>query len=157
MGFLAIALACAAMIGAALYLQYYRYLNPCPLCMFQRYFVLQTGVLALLAAMFGSKKGEYKWQSLLVALSAVLGGAIAVRHTILQYWPPENLPSCGAGLFHMLESTPFGDVVISVLKGSGECAVIDWTLLGLSLPFWSAVGFAGLAMFSLALGFLRKR
>jgi len=29
-----------------------------------------------------------------------------------------------------------------VLSGSGECAVIDWTFLGQSLPFWSLLYFA---------------
>lgn len=156
-GFFAIALACAGMMAFALYLQYYKYLNPCPLCMFQRVFVIAVGVMALLAALHGPGRNRYRIYGLLTALLGLSGLAIAVRHTILQYWPPEHLSSCGGGLFQMLETSSFGSVVAEVLKGSGECAMIDWTLLGLSLPGWSALGFAALTAAALALAFRRKR
>jgi disulfide bond formation protein DsbB len=153
LGFLAIALCCLAMIGAALYLQYYRYLNPCPLCMFQRVFVVLTGVISLLAAIHGRAPRIY---ASLAALSGLTGLGIAVRHTILQYWPPANLPECGAGLFQMLDKEPLGRVIAEVLHGSGECAIIDWTMFGLSLPGWSAIGFAGLTAALLVLGFSKR-
>ncbi|WP_374354890.1 disulfide bond formation protein B [Chitinimonas sp.] len=153
LGFLAISLACAAMMGAALYLQYYRYLNPCPLCMFQRVFVIAVGAISLLAALHGRAPRVYALSGLLFG---GIGFAIAVRHTLLQYFPPKALPECGAGLFRMMETTPFGDVVAQVLRGTGECAVIDWSMLGLSLPGWSAIGFAGLLAGIAMLGFHRR-
>ncbi|HEY9103386.1 disulfide bond formation protein B [Chitinimonas sp.] len=156
-GFFAIALACAGMMAFALYLQYYKYLNPCPLCMFQRVFVIGVGIVALLAALHGPGQRRYRVYGLLTALLGLSGFAIALRHTILQYWPPEHLPSCGAGLFQMLETSSFGSVVAEVLRGSGECAIIDWTLLGLSLPGWSTLGFALLTGAALALGLKGKR
>ncbi|WP_269532322.1 disulfide bond formation protein B [Chitinimonas sp. BJYL2] len=156
-GFLVLALACAGMMAFALYLQYYKYLNPCPLCMFQRVFVIGVGAVALLAALHGPGQRRYQIYGLLAAVLALAGLAIAVRHTLLQYFPPASLPTCGAGLFQMLDTTPLGEVVVTVLKGSGECAVIDWTFLGFSLPGWSAVGFAGLLAGALALACVRRR
>ncbi|GAB3249580.1 disulfide bond formation protein B [Chitinimonas naiadis] len=145
-GFFAIALACAGMMAFALYLQYYKYLNPCPLCMFQRVFVIAVGVVAFLAALHGPGVKRYRIYGVMTGLLGLAGFSIALRHTILQYWPPEHLPSCGAGLFQMLEEAPFGSVVAEVLKGSGECAIIDWTLLGFSLPGWATLGFLGLTV-----------
>ncbi|QNM98333.1 disulfide bond formation protein B [Chitinimonas koreensis] len=153
-GFFALFLACAGMMAFALYLQHYKFLNPCPLCMFQRVFVIAVGVLSLLAALHG---GAPRLWGALIALTGLAGFSIAVRHTVLQYFPPDSLPSCGAGLFQMLDSAPFGQVVADVLRGTGECAVIDWKLLGLSLPGWTALGFAGLIAVALWLGFRARR
>lgn len=156
LGFLAISLACAGMMGFALYLQYYRYLDPCPLCMFQRVFVIGVGVVSFVAAIHGRATRVY---AILAMMLGLTGFGIAVRHTVLQYFPPANLPSCGAGFFHMVQTMPFGDLVTTVLKGSGECANIDWSLFGLSLPGWSAIGFAGLlaGLFMVGFGIKRRR
>jgi disulfide bond formation protein DsbB len=43
-----------------------------------------------------------------------------------------------------------------VFEGSGECAKVDWTFLGLSMPFWTLVWFVGLGLGALWAGF-RKR
>ena len=54
-GYFAIFLACAGMMAFALFLQHYRYLNPCPLCIFQRVCVITVGGVALLAALHNPK------------------------------------------------------------------------------------------------------
>jgi protein dithiol:quinone oxidoreductase len=36
----------------------------------------------------------------------------------------------------MLKVFPLADVVRRVLTGSGECAKVTWTFLGLSMPTW---------------------
>ena len=43
--------ACAALMGYALYAQYGLGLQPCPLCIFQRVATIATGILFLLAAL----------------------------------------------------------------------------------------------------------
>jgi disulfide bond formation protein DsbB len=50
----------------------------------------------------------------------------------------------------MWDVFPVMDVLRKVLTGSGECAKIDWTLLGLSMPGWVLIvmvllGTAGVA------------
>ncbi|QDQ28612.1 disulfide bond formation protein B [Chitinimonas arctica] len=155
-GFLAISLACAGMMGFALYLQHYQYLNPCPLCMFQRVFVVAVGAVALLGALHGPGVWRHRVYAGLCALLGLAGLGVAVRHTVLQYWPPEYLPSCGAGVFQMLEKSPWGEVAVTVLKGSGECAIIEWRLLGLSLPGWTGLCFAGLVVAAILLARKRK-
>ena len=49
------------------------------------------------------------------------------------------MPSCGATLDYMLDVFPLLTVVRKVLTGGGECAKIDWSLLGLSMPGWVLV------------------
>ena len=49
------------------------------------------------------------------------------------------------------------DVVSMVLTGSGECAEIDFSLLGLSLPAWTLIGFAILAIAPLRMLFFKSR
>jgi len=44
-----------------------------------------------------------------------------------------------------------------VLRGDGNCAVIDWTFLGLSLPGWSLIAFIGLVLFALAVPFAARK
>ena len=46
----------------------------------------------------------------------------------------------------MMDILPMQEVVAMVLTGSGECANIDFSLLGLSLPAWTLIGFAILAI-----------
>ncbi len=36
-----------------------------------------------------------------------------------------------------------------MLTGTGECAKVDWTLLGLSIPAWTLIAFLSLAGFAL--------
>jgi disulfide bond formation protein DsbB len=37
----------------------------------------------------------------------------------------------------------------AMLNGTGDCAKVDWTLLGLSMPAWVLISFAVLALLSL--------
>jgi len=80
-----------------------------------------------------------------VALATLL---VAARHVYVQSLPPGTLPSCGAPLSVLLKFTPLWEVVRKVLTGSGECAVVNWRFLGLSMPAWvliwtAALGTAG--------------
>jgi protein dithiol:quinone oxidoreductase len=76
---------------------------------------------------------------------------VAWRHLWLQSLPADEVPSCGPGLDYMMELLPWRDVVAMVLSGSGECAEIDFLLLGISLPGWTLIGFVVLALAPLGL------
>ena len=47
--FLFVALACAGMLGYALYVQHFDFVDPCPLCVLQRMAFMWIGAVALLA------------------------------------------------------------------------------------------------------------
>lgn len=68
------------------------------------------------------------------ALGTLWGLGVAARHVWLTYLPPDKVPACGPGLEYWVETLPVMQVFKEVLTGAGECAVVDWTLLGFSLP-----------------------
>jgi len=129
-------LMCAALMGYALYTQHYLGLEPCPLCILQRIAVVGMGLVFLLAALHNpGGVGRFAYAALLV-VPVSLGAIVAGRHAWLQMLPEEQVPACGPGLDYMWESFPLADVINMVFQGSGECADVDWQLLGLSMPAW---------------------
>lgn len=141
---------CAALLGFALYTQLRGGLQPCPLCIFQRIAFAALGLVFLVAGLHApSGAGGRRAYGVLALLAAGLGMAIAGRHVWLQHLPPDQVPTCGPGLDYMLEAMPLSGVVRKVLTGSGECAKVDWTFLGLSMPEWSLLWFVLLALWVL--------
>ena len=151
--FSAMVLFIAACFAVALYTQYSGGLNPCPLCMTQRVFYVLTALIALIAAVHNRGIRIY---GALCALSALAGAAIAARQVWLQHLPPDAVPACGPNLEYMLQTLPFGEVLVRMLKGDGNCAVIDWRLWGLSMAEWSLLCFIALAAISAALAMCPK-
>lgn len=143
--FLGIFLLAVVAMLFALYLQHYQHLEPCPLCIFQRVAVMATGAVALLAALHNPAGTGRRVYGILALLAALGGVFVAGRHVWLQHLPPEDVPACGPGLDYWLEVFPLQEVVQKVLHGSGECAKVDWTFLGLALPSWTLLLFGGLA------------
>ena len=142
---------CFGAIAYALYVQYHMLMLPCPLCIFQRIAFGAAGAFFLIAALHNpAGAGFRRMYGVLAALSALAGTGIAARHVALQLMPPGELEACSSlGLDYMLETMPLTDVFSTVLKGSGDCAKIDWTFLGFSMPMWTLVLYA--SVFALAL------
>ena len=139
--FAAGALMCAALMGMALYLQHVLRLDPCPLCIFQRIFVIALGVVMLAAAVHDPRGVGRRVYGALVLLFAALGVVVAGRHVWLQHLPEDQVPECGPGLEYMLNAFPLGEAMSMVFTGSGECAEVQWTFIGLSIPEWTLVIF----------------
>lgn len=141
-------LACAGLLAFAFYTQLrdVNPLEPCPLCIFQRVAFAALGLVFLLGALHGPKsaggRGAY---GVLGLIAAAAGIAIAGNHVRLQHLPPDQVPACGPGLDYMLDAMPISGVIRKVMTGSGECANVDWSFLGLSMPAWSLLWFVLLA------------
>jgi len=146
MGFGFVALSCASLLGFALYNQYVDYLDPCPLCIFQRIAFLWMGLFALLALLQDPARIGRRIYAWLIMAGAIFGAAVAGRHIWLQNLPPDQVPECGPGLNYMLETFPLADVLSSVLRGSGSCAEVKWTFIGMSMPMWTLVWYVGLGL-----------
>ncbi len=141
--------ACAGLMAYALFAQYVLNLEPCPLCVFQRVAVIALGVVFLLAALYNPGRISRMIYTLLVLLAGGAGIGVAGRHVWLQNLPPDKVPACGPGLDFMLDTFPFMEVLDIVLSGSGECAVIDWSFLGLSMPAWVLIAVSVLSVFGI--------
>ncbi len=149
--------ACAGLIAYALYTQFHGGLLPCPLCIFQRVAFAVLGVVFLIGGLHAPRGwAGRRGYGALALLAALVGTAIAGNHVRLQHLPPDQVPSCGPGLDYMLEAMPITGVVRRVMTGSGECAEVDWTFLGLSMPTWSLVWFVLLGGWAAYAAFRRR-
>ncbi|HET6604360.1 MAG TPA: disulfide bond formation protein B [Xanthomonadaceae bacterium] len=153
LGFLIGLLACAALVGYALYLQHRAFLDPCPLCILQRVAFVLLGAVFLLGLLHNPGRLGRRVYGLMALVAAGTGSAIAGRHLWLQSLPADQVPACGPGLEYMLEAFPLSKTLQMVLHGSGECAKVDWIFLGLSMPAWTLVWYVLLGAWALWLGF----
>ncbi|HWU77050.1 MAG TPA: disulfide bond formation protein B [Rhodanobacter sp.] len=138
--FLAGFLACAGLLGFALFAEYRWQMFPCPLCIFQRVAFIVMGLFFLLGALH-APRGRARWiYATGVWLAAVFGMAVAGRHLWIQSLPADQIPSCGPPLDYMFSAFPFAKVLKLVFTGSGECATVE-PILGLPMPAWSLIWF----------------
>ncbi|MDO9104357.1 MAG: disulfide bond formation protein B [Methylovulum sp.] len=142
-------LACAGLLAMGAYFQFVDGLEPCPLCISQRIAILLTGLCFLTAAIHNPKPVGIKAYAITGAVIALCGGAISARHVWLQHLPPDQVPECGPGLEYMLQNFPLSDTLKLMLSGTGDCAEVNWSMLGLSMPAWTLVAFLMLTSLSL--------
>ena len=143
----------AALLGTALYMQHVMHLEPCPLCVVQRVLVTVLSMIMAIAAFHDPEgKGGRRAYGALVAVVALVGAAVSGRHVYLQNLPPDRVPECGPGLEYILDAFPIGEALALILRGSGECAEVQWTFLGLTIPGWTLVAFMGFAVFGALMG-----
>jgi protein dithiol:quinone oxidoreductase len=144
------AICVAALLGYAFFAQFQLGKDPCPLCILQRIAFFFMGVFFLFGALHSPRSpGGRGIYAAFVALGGIIGALIAGRHVWLTTLPPDAVPDCGPGLNYMLEAFPLSKTLQMVLTGSGECAKVDWTFLGLNMPAWCLIWFIGLTLFAL--------
>jgi len=143
-----IALACIALLAFGLYLQHAVGLEPCPMCIVQRYLFILVALAAGIGAALPAS--ATRWVGGLMALLSFTGAGVAARQSWLQWFPPE-IATCGRDLFGMIESFPLKRVIPMVFRGSGDCSAVDWTFLGLSIANWSFLNFVLVGVIGLAL------
>ncbi len=148
---------CAALLAYALYVQHVLFIDPCPMCVLQRVAFAAFGLVCLIGSLHGPRQRTGRAvYGVLASLCAVVGGAVAFQHVRLQNLPADQVPACGPGLNYMLDAFPLMEALGKVLRGSGECAEVDWTFAGLSMPAWTLLCFVLLAAAALFAG-LRRR
>lgn len=144
-----VSVACVAMLAFGLYLQHVVGLEPCPMCIVQRYALVLVAIVAGISAFASRKIPLIAGASLLVLLCG-LGAFVAARQSFLQWFPPE-VASCGRDLYGMIETFPLKRAIPMIFKGSGDCSKVDWTFLGGSIANWSFVSFVGIGLVALVL------
>ena len=140
--------AVAGLIGYALFAQYVLGLEACPLCIFQRVAFIAGGAVFLAAGLHAPRNARLYGLAALAANG--VGAAIAARHVHIQNLPADQVPACGPGLDYLLDAFPLMDALALVLTGSGECAEVVWSFLGLSMPGWALVWFVLLGALAIA-------
>ena len=144
------AVTCVAMLAFGLYLQHGpAKLEPCPMCIVQRYALVLVALVSGIAA-FSPGRGMWLAGGGLVTLLSGFGGFVAARQSWLQWYPPE-VASCGRDFYGMIETFPLKRAIPMIFRGSGDCTKVDWTFLGLSIANWSFLWFLFFALVGLVL------
>jgi len=153
--FAAAFLACAGLLGFGLVLQHLEHLEPCPLCIIQRYAFVLCGLIALAAALHNARDVGRRIYAALLGVAAIGGAAVALRQSWIQHFPPA-IADCGPDLAFMLDSFPLAQALPMIFRGSGDCSKVTWSLLGLSIAEWALVGFALITVAAVYVLFARR-
>jgi len=153
-GFLSVrqtlAMVCLGSVGLlafGLYLQHVVGLEPCPMCIVQRYAFVLVALLAGLTAL-GRARALHVVGSVLMLLAAGFGAFVAARQSWLQWYPPEVV-SCGRDFYGMIETFPLKRAIPMIFRGGGDCTAVDWTFLGGSIANWSFLCFVATGLVAL--------
>ena len=148
---------CVGLLAAAYYFEYVMFLDPCPLCIVQRLVTLGIGVGCLMAFLLRSYSTGQLISLGFIALVSAFGIWVADHHVWIQNLPADEVPACGPDLAYMVDTLPLAELISTVLRGSGSCADISWSFLGLSMPEWMRIWFAGFTGVAVACFFFLAR
>lgn len=133
------ALVCGGLLGFALFAEHAMGYEPCPLCILQRMAVLALGIVFLAAYAHNPGRGGAAVYGVLGLAAAGAGLALAWRQVWLQGLPADQVPACGPGYDYIMDVFPLREALSMIFEGSGDCAEMGWTFLGLSMAGWVLV------------------
>lgn len=146
------------LLGMGYFLEYFKNLQPCPLCLLQRYAYYLIGISAIIALLPFWQNVVLRIGGFLIGFFSLIGGAIAAKQIWLQHLPKDQVPPCGPSMQVMLQEyhIPLWQVLNKVLQGSGDCAKVDWTFLSFSIAEWSLLCFLVFLMCGIYLLFAKN-
>ncbi|HAZ79686.1 MAG TPA: disulfide bond formation protein B [Porticoccaceae bacterium] len=136
LNFLAAASCAISLLIAVLYFQEYLGLEPCYLCITQRAFVAAAGAIFLIAALHNpSGRGQNSY-AIAAILTSIGGAYFSGKQLWLQNLPEDSVPMCGPPVDYLFDVFPASEVITMLIRGDGNCAKVQWELLGISMPGW---------------------
>lgn len=126
-----------ALLATAYYFEYGLKIKPCPLCIMQRLCYYLIAIISLVAFWHNPKIIARRIYLGFIALFALCGAGFAIRQIYLQHLPAGQAPPCAPGLNFMLQNFPLHQTLDVLFNGSGDCAKVHWTFLGLAMSEWS--------------------
>lgn len=148
---------CVAMLAYAYYSQFQLGVEPCPLCIFQRIAFIMMGIVFLIAALHAPRERGRRVYGVLVLLAAAIGAGIAGYHLWVQHQPRDPMAACAPGFTYMVENFPINKVLKMAFTGHADCADVNWTFLGLSMPFWTLVSYVLIGAGAVWAAFRKRR
>jgi disulfide bond formation protein DsbB len=147
-------LACMALLAYAIFEQFQMGIEPCPTSIFQRISFIVMAAFFLVGAVHDPRVVGRRVYAVLIAIAALVGAVVAVRHVYVQLAPPDPLMGgCGPGLNYLIQSFPIGEAIKKAFMASSDCSEINWTFLGLTMPAWALIWFVFLGLGALWAGF----
>ena len=152
--FVLLFLVSSGLLAAGLILGEVKHLQPCHLCIFQRFLYILMACFALFGALL--PRWHRLWSALFF-LTAGGGVLTALKQSWMQYAPDQSI-ECGFGDPTLLERVVnwLGGQWPEMFMVTGFCSDKDWVFLGLSLANWSGVCFLLLTLAAAWLLFRRK-
>lgn len=129
--------------------------EPCYLCMIQRAFIITIGIICFLAGIHNPGQFGQRVYATVSICIVITGSYFSAKQLWLQSLPEDQVPSCGIPVEYLFDTFSFREAVSMLLKGDGNCAEVQWQMLGLSMPGWVMVSFIGFGVMGL-IQFLRK-
>lgn len=149
----AIGVAALALVGFALYLQHGKGMQPCPLCVIQRYIYLGIALICFIAAALPNSMTRAGTG--LAALTSLSGVGVAGWHLWIKAHPSV---SCGIDpLETSLNKIPTAELLPFLFKADGLCTTDYAPILGLQVPSWSFIWFGIFSIVLIAAARRRNR
>ncbi|MGB2102103.1 MAG: disulfide bond formation protein B [Porticoccaceae bacterium] len=133
------------LVIAVFYFQNYLQLEPCYLCITQRVFVIAIAIVCALATLHNPAQTGQRVYAGLSTLMAFIGSYFSIKQLWLQSLPEDQVPACGIPVDYLFDVFSLSEAISHLLKGDGNCAEVQWQLLGISMPGWVLVAFIGFA------------
>ncbi len=134
-------------LAAALASQYWGDLQPCVLCIYQRYAYLGAAAFGLLGLIAGPRTGARRASVALAGLAFLTGAAIAAFHVGVeqQWW--RGTAGCHAPAFD--PNASIAELRKQLLETRFvPCDAVPWSLFGLSMAGYNVLASLGLALAS---------
>ena len=128
---------------AVLYFQNHLGLEPCYLCITQRVFIMSIAAVCALAALHNPTYSGQKIYAGLSTILALVGSYFSGKQLWLQSLPEDKVPACGIPVDYLFDVFSLSEAISHLLRGDGNCAEVQWQLLGLSMPGWVLLAFIG--------------
>lgn len=152
--------ACIALLAYAYYEQFAMGIEPCPLCIFQRLAFMGLALIFLIAGLHAPRANGRRVYGLLLFATAMVGVGIASYHLLVQHRGPDPMAGCTPGWNYMVENYSlkyaWSKTIEQAFTGHADCAQINWTFLGLSMPFWTLICYVLIGTGALWAGFKRR-
>lgn len=144
------------LIGYALFAQHFQGYVPCLLCVFQRIAMITLGIVFSIAAIHDPARVGARIYGIVGMAIAAIGAAVATRHLYLQFAPDTGLASCGPsgldGVLYLIDIMGPQSALHDIFYPTGNCATVDWTFLGISMPGWVLAWFVALGTLAFLAG-----
>ena len=139
--YLLVLLASVVSVSVALYMQHGKGLQPCTMCIIQRYAFIWIGLCALFALVLPFRPARILLS--VMGIIGALGGAVAAARNLWAMYHPEIL--CGRDPVELfLNGLPTAQWLPKVFMALGLCSDPIPPLFGLALPTWSLIGLTAL-------------
>jgi disulfide bond formation protein DsbB len=137
---------CTGLVGASFFVQHVLGIEPCPLCIIQRFTYLGLIPVFFAAAMtrpHGRAQRALLWTA---AILTVAGLGVAGYQTYLQLNPAQLVARCSASLSYMLDNMAVTEVLARLLHATGDCSDTSFKVLGLTLAQASVLMFLSITL-----------